>query len=77
MNSSILAALRRLQKADQQCQTAKERLLAVWEQVAQQDEATAATIWDSVEEAYLVGEMGAIMALTYRLEAMLRVPPPV
>lgn len=68
MDSPVLAALRRLQKADQQRQVAKERLLAVWEQLAQRDEAAATEIWDAVEEAYLSGEMAAILALTARLE---------
>lgn len=67
MDSPVLAALRRLQKADQHRQAAKERLLAVWEQLAQRDETTAAKLWDEVEEAYLAGEMAAILALTERL----------
>lgn len=68
MDSPVLAALRRLQKADQHRQAAKERLLAVWEQVAQGDEAAAAEVWDAVEEAYLAGEMSAILALTAKLD---------
>ncbi len=71
MDSPVLAALRRLQKADQQRQTAKERLLAAWEQLAQRNEAAASDIWDSVEEAYLTGEMSAILALTAMLNQRL------
>lgn len=67
MNSSILAALRRLQKADQQRQWAKEQLLTAWEQLAQKNEAAAREVWDTVEATYLAGEMGAILALTERL----------
>lgn len=67
MNSSVLTALRRLQKADQQRQSAKEELLAVWEQLAQRDEEKAQQTWDAVEAAYLTGDMATIIALTERL----------
>jgi hypothetical protein len=68
MDSPTLAALRRLQKADQERQAAKERLLVAWEQLAQKDEEAAAEIWDEVESVYLAGEMPAIVALLARME---------
>lgn len=68
MDSPILAALRRLQKADQECQAAKEQLLAAWERLAQRDEVAATALWDEVESVYVAGEMGAILALLTTLE---------
>jgi hypothetical protein len=68
MDSPTLTALRRLQKADQERQAAKERLLLAWEQLAQKDEGAAAAVWDEVESVYLAGEMAAILALLARLE---------
>jgi Tfp pilus assembly protein PilF len=68
MDSPTLTALRRLQKADQERQAAKERLLLAWEQLAQKDEAAAEEVWDEVESVYLSGEMAAILALLARME---------